>query len=64
MQFKKPTVTNERLVVNKLGMKFDPVCWKKNHEKGRIQFICIVVLVVIQRKMIVKQKGDWHVLIV
>ncbi|CAD8201444.1 unnamed protein product [Paramecium octaurelia] len=39
--FKKPSVANERLVVNKLGMKFDPVCWKKNHEKGKIQFVCI-----------------------
>ncbi|CAK84015.1 unnamed protein product (macronuclear) [Paramecium tetraurelia] len=42
--FKKSSVANERLVVNKLGMKFDPVCWKKNHEKGRIQFFCIVNL--------------------
>ncbi|CAD8122049.1 unnamed protein product [Paramecium sonneborni] len=41
VQFKKPGIPNERLVVNKLGLKFDPVCWKKTHEKGRIQYVCI-----------------------
>ncbi|CAD8204210.1 unnamed protein product [Paramecium octaurelia] len=41
VQQKKPGITNDRLVVNKLGLKFDPVCWKKTHEKGRIQYVCI-----------------------
>ncbi|CAD8110011.1 unnamed protein product [Paramecium primaurelia] len=41
VQYKKAGITNDRLVVNKLGLKFDPVCWKKTHEKGRIQYVCI-----------------------
>ncbi|KAM3141165.1 hypothetical protein pb186bvf_006770 [Paramecium bursaria] len=34
-------INNDRLIVNRLGMKFDPVCNKKGHERGRIQFVCI-----------------------
>lgn len=26
-------------------MKLDPVCLKKDHEKGKIQFICIVLII-------------------